>query len=128
MESKETIVHFFLTCLCLSVHPFVSLKLNGDQATSTTRNKVRFVSLSVRCIYFSCILEWIDFWCHGVCCGLPQPKEVSLHNNFIRERDIKNGVRQIRICAYRHGICHKRSLRKMEQSKLRCFLVIVRLN
>ena len=41
-------------------------------STSIVQNKVRFVSLSVICLYFSCILEWIDLWCHSICCGLPQ--------------------------------------------------------
>ena len=41
-------------------------------STSTMQNKVRSISLSVRCIYFSCILQRIDFWCHSVYCVTPQ--------------------------------------------------------
>ena len=65
-----------LSCLLL-LRVNCEYKLVGKSqwgSTSTVRNKVRFISLSVRCLYFSCILEWIDFWCHSVCCGIPQAK------------------------------------------------------
>ena len=42
-------------------------------STSIVRNKVWFISLSVRCVYLSFILERIYFWFHVVYCGTPKP-------------------------------------------------------
>ena len=51
-------------------------------STTTVRNKVSSVSLSVSIVYLYCIWKWIEFWCHTICCGPPQAIGSFLHNKI----------------------------------------------